>query len=184
MALIVVGITGASGSIYGHRLIEHLDNLGHEVHLVCTNAGQKVSDYEKTTGGFSIAKKIYRNDDYFAAIASGSFDYQGLVIAPCSMGTLGKIAGGIGDNLLCRAADVRIKEKKKIILVPREMPYSPIHLENLLKLSRLGVTIIGANPHYYSRPQTIEDLVDTVLARILDQIGIPHEIGERWKGNS
>ncbi len=177
---VVVGITGASGSIYAHRLIAHLKNLNCQVEVICTTSGEKVSHYEHETAGFDLCDKRYSIEDYFAPVASGSYTYDALVILPASMGTLGKIANGIADNLLCRAADVRIKEKGKCLIVPREMPLSPIHLENMLKLSRLGVTLIPASPHFYHHPKNINDLVDTVLARVLDHIGIPHQIGQRW----
>ena len=180
MSLLVVGITGASGSIYGHRLIHYLKKLDHEVHLICTDAGKQVSDYEKVTYGFELADKVYPVNDLFSAVASGSFVYDGLVIVPCSMGTLGKIANGVGDNLLTRAADVRLKERKSLIIVPREFPLNAIHLENMQKVNAAGALILPAAPHFYNHPKTIEDLVDTVIARIFDQLNISHSIGKRW----
>ncbi len=177
---ILVGITGASGAIYAHRLVAHLKNSGAKVSLIASNEGKKVSEYEGQREGFELADKIYRNDDFFAPVASGSYLYKAMVIIPCSMGTLGKISQGIGDNLLCRAADVRIKEQQKLIIVPREMPYSSIHLKNMLSLAEAGVTIMSADPHFYTRPESVEDLVDTVLARVLDHIGVSHNVGKRW----
>ena len=184
MAKIVVGMTGASGSLYATRLMRHLKALNHTVEFVCTDAGKKVAYYEKSAECFDLADKVYSNEDYFAPIASGSYTYDGLVILPCSMGTLGKIASGVADNLLCRAADVRLKERRRLIIVPREMPFSGLHLQNMARLAEWGACILPACPHFYHHPQNIEDLVDTVLARVLDQLELEHSIGERWGENT
>jgi 4-hydroxy-3-polyprenylbenzoate decarboxylase len=175
-----VGVTGASGSIYAQRLIYWLKQLEYTVELVVTEAGKKVSLYEKCGEVLKLADKVYAIDDYFAPMASGSHRIAGMVVLPCSMGTLGKIANGIGDNLLCRAADVQLKEGRPLIIVPREMPFSLIHLDNMKKLVQAGGVILPANPHFYHHPQSIDDIVDTVVARILDHLGVEHKVGKRW----
>lgn len=181
MGRYVIGITGASGSIYAARLIQHLKSLGHDVWTVCTDAGTQVAKYENQIDGLKFADKQFSINDFFAPISSGSYDYQGMVVVPCSMGTLGKMAHGIGDNLLTRAADVCLKEKRPLIVVPRETPFSSIHLENMLALTRAGAMMIAASPHFYHHPKSIDDLVDTVLARVLDHLGVEHQISPRWR---
>ncbi len=181
MAKFIIGITGASGSIYAHRLVMHLKDLGHEVHIVCTETGRKVCAYENAEFGFSLADKVYENRDLFAPVSSGSYLFDGMAVLPCSMGSLAKIAHGIGDNLLVRTADVCIKERRKLIIVPRECPMSSIHLENQKKLSDQGAVIIPASPAFYMRPKTIDDLVDSVLSRVLDHLGVTHRVGSRWR---
>lgn len=182
---IIVGITGASGSIYGLKLIEVLKNAGHEVHVVITDSGMGVIRYEcdTTLDDISIvADKIYNVHNVGAAIASGSFQADAMVIAPCSMNTCGCLANGITENLLTRAADVMLKEGRKLIIVPRETPMHAGHLENLLKLSRLGATIIPASPGFYHRPDTIMDLVNMLVGKICDNLGIRNELYCRWNG--
>lgn len=190
MKKIVVGITGASGSIYGKILIEELLKREVFVHVICTNNGKKVMEYET---GINLdhwiedLKKAYSNvnlediDNLFSSVASGSHKYHGVVILPCSMGTLGEISNGISKNLLCRAADVAIKENRKLIIVPREAPFSAIHLENMLKLSRLGVTIMPAAPGFYHKPVKIEDLVNFMVGKILDQLDIENDLFKKWE---
>ena len=177
----VIGVTGASGAIYAHRLLTHLKALGQQVHLVVTDMGKRVCNYEGHGECLKLADKAYANDDFFAPIASGSYPHRGMVVIPCSMGTLGKIAHGIGDTLLTRAADVCLKEKRTLIVVPRETPMSGLHLQNQKMLSDYGAVILPACPSFYHKPQTIEDLVDTVLARVLDHLGLDHEVGKRWR---
>ena len=181
MSRFVVGITGASGAVYAVRLMAHLKSLSQEVHLVCTDMGRRVCAYEGQPDPGERADKVYDNKDFFAAIASGSYRHQGMVIIPCSMGTLGKVAHGVGDTLLTRAADVCLKERRKLILVPRETPMSSLHLSNQKILSDLGAVILPANPSFYHHPETIEDLIDTVLSRVLDHLGLDHEVGKRWR---
>ena len=181
MGRFVVGVTGASGAIYAQRLIAHLRELGQEVQLVCSDMGKRVCAYEGVGDLAGQAQKVYDNKDMFAPIASGSYRYQGMAIIPCSMGTLGKIAHGIGDSLLTRAADVCLKERRKLILVPRETPMSSLHLANQKVLSDWGAVILPANPSFYHAPRSIEDLVDTVLARVLDHLGLDHQVGKRWR---
>lgn len=181
MARYVIGVTGASGAIYAHRLIDHLKALNHEIHLVLTEMGKKVCAYEGFPDLAKKADRLYDNADFFAPIASGSYRHQGMVVIPCSMGTLGKIAHGIGDSLLTRAADVCLKEKRPLILVPRESPMSSLHLQNQKILADFGACIVPPNPAFYHHPKTIDDLVDTVLARILDLLGLEHQVGKRWR---
>lgn len=182
---VVVGITGASGSIYALRLIEVLRQAGHEVHAVVTDSGWQVLDYECGVSREDLVKQVavlYDNDNVGAAIASGSFRADAMVVLPCSMKTAASIAHSMSDNLLTRAADVMLKEGRKLILVPRETPMHAIHLENLLKLAQLGVRIMPAAPGFYHRPQTIEDLVDMLVGKICDQLGIDTDLFARWEG--
>ncbi len=181
MGRFIIGVTGASGAIYADRLVGHLKNLGEEVHLVLTEMGKKVCAFEGFPNITAKADRVYENGDFFAAIASGTYRHGGMVILPTSMGTLGKIAHGIGDTLLTRAADVCLKERRKLILVPRETPMSSLHLQNQQVLSDMGAIILPANPSFYHLPKTIEELVDTVLARILDHLNLEHEVGKRWR---
>ena len=181
MGRIIIGVTGASGAIYADRLVTHLKTLGEEVHLVVTEMGKKVCAFEGFPNLMTKADRVYDNGDFFAPIASGTYRHRGMVVIPTSMGTLGKIAHGIGDTLLSRAADVCLKEKRKLILVPRETPMSSLHLQNQKVLSDMGVVIIPANPSFYHLPTTIEELVDTVLARVLDHLDLEHSVGKRWR---
>ncbi len=161
-------------------MIYHLNKLKHEIHLVCSDAGKKICDYENCTFGFDLVNQVYSNDDLFASLSSGSFKIDGMVIIPCSMSTLGKIASGIADNLLTRAAAVNLKEQRKLILVPREFPLNAVHLHNMKQLVEAGAVMLPASPHFYHHPESIEDLVDTVLCRVLDHLNIEHAIGRRW----
>lgn len=182
---IVVGITGASGSIYALRFIAAAKADGHEVHAVVTDSGWDVLEYEcgVSREKFSVkVDKLYDNDNVGAAIASGSFRTDAMVILPCSMKTAGSIAHGISDNLLTRAADVMLKEGRKLVIVPRETPMHAIHLENLLKLAQVGARIVPACPGFYHRPQTLDDVVDMMVGKICDQLGIEHNLFERWQG--
>ena len=183
---IVVGITGASGSIYGLRLIEVLRKAGHEVHVVVTSSGWQVLDYECGVSQADMRQRVdvlYDVENIGAAIASGSFQMDAMVVVPCSMKTVGSIAQGISDNLLTRAADVALKEGRPLILVPRETPMHAIHLENLLRLARTGAQIMPACPGFYHRPQTLSDLVDMMVGKICDILGVGHQLFDRWQGN-
>ena len=180
MSHFIVGITGASGTIYASRLLLHLKNLGHRVSVVFSDAAKQVAAFEKQEKTFDLADEILEINDFFSFAASGSASFKGMAILPCSMGTLGKLASGITDNLLVRAADVCLKEKRALVLVPREMPLHAIHLENMLKLSKTGATIIPAAPHFYTNPETIEDLVDTVVAKVLTHLGVENSIVPSW----
>lgn len=190
---IVVGITGASGSVYGVKLIETLLEMEFTVHLVVSGAGWRVlkeelgwksSNREETLQGqfgHLPGKLVYHNvADIGASIASGSFLTYGMIVMPCSMGTLSSIASGASDNLMARAADVMLKEGRPLVLVPRETPLHAIHLENMLKLARLGVRIIPAMPAFYFGPQTIDDLVKFLVGKVLDNLGIEHALFKRW----
>ncbi len=171
---VVVGVTGASGAIYAKRLIEYLNSFKVEVCGIFTENAKQVWQWELDEELPKI--KLYENNDFMTAPASGSSDIDAMVICPCSMGSLGKIANGVTDNLITRAADVMLKENKKLIIVPREMPYNLIHLENLKKIYLSGGTIIAASPSFYSKPQNIDELVDTVIDKILRQLGLPNLI--------
>jgi len=178
----LVAVTGASGVLYARRLIEI---LGHRTDVILTKDAAPVIEIETglSTKEFAgPANILYRGEDLAAAPASGSHRFRALVVVPCSGTTLAKIATGIADNLVTRAAAVALKERRPLILVPRETPLSAIVLENLLKLARLGVVILPASPGFYGGPRRIEDLVDFVVARILDQLGVEHSIGVRWTG--
>ncbi|OGH63330.1 MAG: hypothetical protein A3G34_15345 [Candidatus Lindowbacteria bacterium RIFCSPLOWO2_12_FULL_62_27] len=179
---VAIAITGASGGIYARRLLEVLDV--EEVLLTMTPDGLDVLKFEEKVAGtlekFDPAAlkprspvRYFHYKDYFAPIASGSNAYEGLVIVPCSMNTLGKIAGGISDNLVVRAADTMLKERKKLILVTRETPYSLIHIENMARVTRAGGTILPASPGFYHRPATIQDAVDFVVNKIVRALGLP-----------
>lgn len=171
MARYILGVTGASGAIYATRTAMHLNRLGHEVSLVVTGPGREVVEFEGQGALFNYAEKIFNVDDFFAECASGSADYAGMVVVPCSMGTLGRIAAGTSDNLLVRTADVCLKERRPLVIVPREMPYNLIHIENMERVTRAGAIVIPASPQFYSKPASIEELVDTVVAKVLKHLG-------------
>lgn len=189
---ILLAITGASGSIYGLRLLEELLRGGHQVTLVSSESGLEVCRYETGVGledaaGLSqrwgvsdTGLTIRAATDLWAPEASGSAAPDAMVIAPCSMGTVGRIAAGISGNLIERAADVMLKEHRPLLLLPRETPFSTIHLENLLKLSQCGARIIPAMPGFYHRPESVNELVDFVVGKLLDQLGLEHNLFKRW----
>lgn len=185
MRRIIVGITGATGAIFGVRLLHALRAAEVESHLVMSKWGQQTVEHET---GLSLAQLrelasvIHATGNMAATISSGSFATEGMVIAPCSMRTVAAIAHGYGESLVHRAADVVLKERRKLVLVPRETPLSEVHLENLLKLARMGVTILPPMPAFYNRPQTVDDIVDHIVARVLDQFGIPADFARRWDG--
>ncbi len=177
----LLGITGASGSIYASRFLIHMESLGLPVDVVVSDCGQEVLAFEEQLEMLQHGETIFDNDDLFAAPASGSSLYAGMVVMPCSMGTLGRISMGLSETLLTRAADVCLKERKTLIVVPREMPLSQIHLENMLRMQKAGAIVIPASPSFYRHPQTIEDLVDSVVAKVMDQLGIEHSIVKPWR---
>ena len=184
MKKIVVGITGASGSVYAVRLIDVLREQGIEVHSVVTDSGQRVLDYECGVTMEELSRRVdvlYPNADVGAAIASGSFRMDAMVVLPCSMKTAGAIAHGVTDDLLTRAADVTLKEGRRLLLVPRETPMHEIHLENLLRLARAGAVIMPAAPGFYHCPETLDDLVNMMVGKILDRLGIEAELFTRWR---
>jgi 4-hydroxy-3-polyprenylbenzoate decarboxylase len=193
----VIGITGASGAAYGLRLLECLLARQFPVALLITKAAQLVIATETSlqlppkpqamerflNAHFKVREgllKVYTQEQWTSPVASGSAKMGPMIICPCSMGTLSAIATGASNNLLERAADVAIKERRQLILLPREMPFSAIHLENMLTLSRLGVSIMPACPGYYHQPQSVADLIDFVVARLLDHLDIDHDLQARW----
>ncbi|SMD01333.1 UbiX family flavin prenyltransferase [Sporomusa malonica] len=175
---IAVGVTGASGAIYGYTLITALSNLGIEVHAVYTDMGRKVFEYECGLTIEDVKKHavVYDNSDLFAALASGSFKTSGMVVVPCSMHTLGALATASGRDLLTRAADVTLKEGRKLIVVPRETPMTAIHLSNMLTLAKTGAVVIPAAPGFYHRPETLDDIINFMVGKILDIFKIEHSL--------
>jgi len=181
---VIVALSGATGSIYGIRLLECLRDAGVETHVVISRWGVRTLLHETSYSKEQVealATKAYAPGDMGAAISSGSFKTDGMIVAPCSAKTLAAIAHGVGDNLIHRAADVILKERRKLVLAVRESPLSEIHLENMLKLSRMGVVIAPPLPAFYARPQSIDDMVDYSVSRILDQLGIHLDV-HRWSG--
>jgi 4-hydroxy-3-polyprenylbenzoate decarboxylase len=194
-----LALTGASGMPYAMRLLESLLATGHKVYLVYSQAAQFVAAQEM---GLNLPARtseahrqlvecfrcqpeqllVFAREDWNAPIASGSGAADAMVVCPCTMGALAAIANGLSDNLIERAADVMLKEGRKLILVPRETPFSAIHLENMLKLSRLGVVILVPNPGFYHLPKSVGDVVDFVVAKILDQLGVKHQLVDKWGG--
>jgi flavin prenyltransferase len=182
---LIVAMTGATGTIFGVRLLQILRGSGTETHLVMSKWGGRTL-VEETSYTIEdvrrLATRTYSVQDQGAPISSGSFLTDGMVIVPCSMRTLSAIAHGLGDNLIHRAADVMLKERRRLVLAVREAPLSEIHLENMLKLTRMGVVMCPPVPAFYHRPQTIDDLVNFTVARLLDQLGIHIDVQERWEG--
>src|SRR5687767_8257288 len=195
-----VAVTGASGSIYAQRTLVHMAASGvvERINLIMSDAAVTVarvemgvdlraSDVNSINEWIGLARQsrlihLHRLDNIAAKPSSGSHPQEGMVIVPCSMGTLGAIASGAGTNLIHRAADVALKESRKLVIVPRETPYNAIHLENMLRLSRAGAHVIPASPGFYHRPKTVEALVDHLVFRILDHLGIPHSQATQWQG--
>jgi 4-hydroxy-3-polyprenylbenzoate decarboxylase len=182
---IIVGITGATGAVFGVRLLEVLGAAGIETHLVLSKWGQQTVEHEM---GLTLADLraraavVHCGANMAATLSSGSFRTDGMVVAPCSMRTAAAIAHGYGETLVHRAADVVLKERRRLVLVPRETPLSEVHLENLLKLARMGVTIIPPMPAFYDKPTTVDDIVNHIVARVLDQFDIDAGIAKRWDG--
>ncbi|MSU58617.1 MAG: UbiX family flavin prenyltransferase [Pedosphaera sp.] len=178
---ILVALTGASGVIYAQRLLDTLDPAAHEIHVVMSNYAQQVIA-EELPGGLRLPAgvKTHNVKSMNAPFASGSNPPDAMVVIPCTMGTLGRIAHGYSEDVLLRAADVVLKEKKKLILVPRETPLSLIHVKNFELLLLAGAIILPANPSFYMRPQTIEQVADTVVARVLDHLGVANNLVARW----
>jgi flavin prenyltransferase len=181
---LIVGLTGASGSIYALTLIKVLALMDWQIELVMTQTGEQVLTYETGFDRTTLPEnvQIHENTNLFSTLASGSFRTSGMVVIPCSMNTLGLMATGTGDHLLARAAQVTLKERHPLVVVPREMPYNIIHIENMLRLARAGATIMPASPGFYHHPKQIQDIVNHVVGRVLDQFGIEHDLFERWSG--
>jgi len=197
---VTLALTGASGMAYGLRLLECLLAADVRVYLLLSQAAHIVAkqelgvalparagDLEKQLSESLNARdgqlRVFGREDWNAPVASGTNPADAMVVCPCSMGTLAAIAHGLSDNLIERAADVMLKEQRKLILVPREAPFSTLHLENMLKLSRMNAVILPANPGFYHLPQSVEAIVDFIVARILDQLGVQHELMARWGTN-
>lgn len=202
----IVAITGASGSVYARRLLEVLLGSGHRINLIITEAGLQVvreelgweltglkaAEMAEHIGGYLYGAEnaggserliCYANNDIGAAIASGSVPCRGMIVLPCTMSTLSGIAHGAAGNLTERAADIMLKEHRPLLLVPRETPLNQIHLKNMLTLARMGAHIVPAMPAFYHRPESVADLVDFVVGRVLDLLGEEHNLYRRWEGN-
>lgn len=182
--MIIVGITGASGVVYGIRLLEALKELNIETGLVISDAGKVVIETEtnkSVSDVISVADSYYEFHDLTASINSGSFKFDGLVIAPCSMKSLSSIANGYSDNTITRVADVSLKEHRKTVIVPRETPLRTVHIENMLSLSREGAIILPAMPAFYSDSETVNNQIDFIVGKILDSLNIENNIYRRWK---
>jgi 4-hydroxy-3-polyprenylbenzoate decarboxylase len=194
---ITLALTGASGMPYGLRLLECLVAAEVRVYLLCSQAAHVVAkqeldlviparapDAERMFSERYRAQpgqiRVFAREDWFSPVASGSSPVDAMAICPCSMGTVAAVAAGLSDSLIERAADVMLKERRKLVLVPREAPFSTLHLENLLRLSRAGAVIVPASPGFYHRPKTVQDLVDFLVARVLDQLGVKHQLLDRW----
>jgi flavin prenyltransferase len=196
MKKIVLAITGASGAVYGLRLTEELLRSGRQVVLLMSRAGRQVLNHEtglnwagslavrqeKIADHFQAGEALqhYDEDDLFAPVASGSSAADAMVVAPCSMGCVGRLAAGLSGNLIERCADVALKEVRPLLLVPRETPFNQLHLENLLRLSQAGARIVPAMPAFYQKPASVEEMVDFVVGKVLDQLGIDHRLYRRW----
>jgi 4-hydroxy-3-polyprenylbenzoate decarboxylase len=194
---VTVALSGASGMAYGLRLLECLIQADLDVYLLVSQAAHivakqelgvtlpaRASELERQLGDGMNARdgqlRVFGREDWNAPVASGSNPADAMVVCPCSMGTLAAIAHGLSDNLIERAADVMLKEGRKLVLVPRETPFSALHLENMLALARMNAVILPANPGFYHRPQSIEGVIDFIVARILDQLGVQHALMARW----
>lgn len=182
---LIVAITGATGAVYGVRLLQHLRDAGVETHLLVSDAGvlnvhQELDLSRKDVE--SMADAVYSLRDIGAAIASGSFPSSGMVVAPCSMKTLAAIANGLSDNLITRAADVVLKERRRLLLMVRETPFNLVHLRNMTAVTEMGGIVFPPLPAFYFRPQSIDTMIDHTLARVLDLYDIPHALAPRWAG--
>lgn len=173
---VVVAITGASGVVYGVRLLHALRDRGIEAPCIVSRAAELIMRHEKV----DPPEKCYGDDEIEAPLASGSYAFDAMVVAPCSMKTLSAIANGFSANLITRCADVALKEKRRLIVVPRETPLSSIHLENMLRLSKMGAVILPAMPAFYHSPRDIDDMVDFMEGKILDSLGVDNDLYRRW----
>ena len=189
---IALGITGASGAPYWRRLLEILLAMGHEVHVAHSSNADAVALQELGQGldvSFEACRRhaegrgslrVFARDDFYAPMASGTARYAGMAIVPCSMGTLGRIAAGASSDLLTRAADVMLKERRKLVLLTRETPLSLIHLRNMAAVTEAGAVVLHASPGFYQRPQSVQDLIDFMVQRICDQLGVELRLMQRW----
>jgi 4-hydroxy-3-polyprenylbenzoate decarboxylase len=182
---VVVGISGASGVAYGIRLLQVLQ--GSIVHLVITESARKIIEVETNFSPEDVedlADHVYAEDDFTAPIASGSYRFDAMVIIPCSMKTLAGVASGMSDNLIGRSAEICLKDRRRLVIVPRETPLSLIQLKNMVSVTEAGAVILPACPAFYSRPQNLDDLIDVLVGRVLDSIGVENNLYPRWKGNA
>lgn len=182
---LVVGITGASGVIYGIRLLEVLKQLDIETHVILSPSA-KITVVAETRYSVDsvekLASKVFKYSDIAAEISSGSYETDGMIVIPCSMHTLGALASGVADNLLTRAAEVTMKEQRPLILVPRETPLTLIHLENMTRLSQAGAIMVPAMPGFYFMPKSLDEIVDHIVGKVLDLLKLKHSLYRRWKG--
>lgn len=181
---LVIAATGASGTIYLQRLLEQIDASAHEVHLVMSGHARQVAEQETDDFKVPAAVRQHSENDMKVPFVSGSAHFDAMIVIPCSMSTLGRIATGTGDSALLRAADVFMKERRKLIVVPRETPWSLIHARNIVTLLEAGVIVLPAIPSFYNRPTSVAAVVDTVVWRVLDQIGLPNPNAYRWQAES
>ena len=186
MRRLIIGMTGSTGAIFGIRLLEALKSSPIETHLIISKWAQRTIEHEtryKVEDVRALANVCHSQGDMGASLSSGSFLTEGMVVIPCSVRTLAGIANGYGEHLVHRAADVVLKERRKLVLVVRETPLSEVHLENMLKLSRMGVIMLPPMPAFYNHPQTVDDVVNHIVGRVLDQFGIPAPFEKRWDGH-
>ena len=186
MRRLIVGMTGSTGAIFGIRLLEALKHAEVESHLVISKWAQRTIEHETRhtlEQVRSLATVVHSQGDMGASISSGSFITEGMVVIPCSVRTLGGIANGYGEHLVHRAADVILKERRRLVLVVRETPLSEVHLENMLKLARMGVVMLPPMPAFYNHPKTVDDVIDHIVFRVLDQFGIAAPFAKRWDGH-
>jgi 4-hydroxy-3-polyprenylbenzoate decarboxylase len=181
----VVGMTGASGAVYGYELVKALAERGKEVHLILSSCGEQLLSLELGLGRDDLTKHahaVYSNHEMDSPMSSGSFIFPAMVVAPCSMRTLGAIASGISDTLISRVAEVCLKERRRLVVVPRETPLSLIDIRNMESVTLAGATVLPAAPAFYHRPESIQDVVSYVVGKVLDQLGVEHDLFSRWEG--
>ena len=186
MRRLIIGITGSTGAIFGVRMLEALKTTEVESHLIVSKWAQRTLEHETrytVEQVKGLANVVHSPGDMGASISSGSFKTDGMVVIPCSVRTLGCIASGYGEHLVHRAADVVLKERRRLVLVVRETPFSEVHLENMLKLARMGASIVPPVPAFYNHPQTVDDIVNHIVARVLDQFEIPAPFAKPWDGH-
>ena len=186
MRRLIIGMTGSTGAIFGVRLLEVLKATEVESHLIISKWAQRTLEHETRYSVEQVrglANVVHSPGDMGASISSGSFKTEGMVVIPCSVRTLGCIANGYGEHLVHRAADVVLKERRRLVLLVRETPLSEVHLENMLKLARIGVSILPPMPAFYNHPQTVDDIVNHIVARVLDQFDLPAPFAKRWDGH-
>src|ERR1044071_4945413 len=186
MRRLIIGMTGSTGAIFGVRFLEALKKTDVESHLIVSKWAQRTIEHETNytvEQVRTLATVVHSQGDMGATISSGSFLTEGMIVIPCSVRTLAGIANGYGEHLVHRAADVILKERRKLVLVVRETPLSEVHLENMLKLARMGLSIVPPMPAFYNHPQTVDDIVNHIVARVLDQFDIPSPFAKRWDGH-